>query len=173
MAFLQSPECCVHTDICHVLASDVEVIYVGLPTKLLVPQEQEGKEMAEGEGNGNPLQYSCLEKNTGAWRSLVDYRPWGRKESDTTERLRFFTSQGQEAFLLSAFVFFVSCLMCKRISTDKCSVNQLIDSLWPNSRDWEEDLFLSVLVLQESSLSLNICGVERKSLEYWGWTYSC
>ena len=34
-----------------------------------------------GEGNSNPLQYSCLEKN------LVGYSPWGCKELDTTERL--------------------------------------------------------------------------------------
>ena len=34
-----------------------------------------------GEGNGNPLQYSCLENpmDRGAW-----YSPWGHKESDTT-----------------------------------------------------------------------------------------
>ena len=34
-----------------------------------------------GEGNGNPLQYSCLENpmDRGAWC------PWGLKESDTTE----------------------------------------------------------------------------------------
>ena len=34
-----------------------------------------------GEGNGNPLRYSCLENpmDRGAWRA-----PWGRKESDTT-----------------------------------------------------------------------------------------
>ena len=31
------------------------------------------------EGNGNPLQYSCLE-------DFMD-RPWGCKESDTTEQL--------------------------------------------------------------------------------------
>ena len=41
-----------------------------------------------GEGIGNPLQYSCLEKSHGR-RSLVGYSPWGRKESDTTERLHF------------------------------------------------------------------------------------
>ena len=87
------------------------MIYVGLPSILLVPQEQEGKEMAEGEGNGNPLQYSCLEKNTGAWRSLVDYRPWGRKESDMTERLRSFTSQGQEVcFLPLCSLYLASCV---------------------------------------------------------------
>ena len=38
-----------------------------------------------GEGNGNPLQYSCLENpmDRGAWC------PWGHKEWDTTERLHF------------------------------------------------------------------------------------
>ena len=43
-----------------------------------------GSERSPGEGNGNPLQYSCLEKSHGL-RSLVGYNPWGRKESDTTE----------------------------------------------------------------------------------------
>ena len=36
-----------------------------------------------GEGNGNPLQYSCLENPR--YRSLVGCRLWGRTESDTTE----------------------------------------------------------------------------------------
>ena len=44
---------------------------------------------SSGEGNGNPLQYSCLEKSHG-WRSPVGYSPRGRKESDTTEQLYFF-----------------------------------------------------------------------------------
>ena len=41
-----------------------------------------------GEGNGTPLQYSCLENpmDGGAW---VGFSPWGREESDTTERLHF------------------------------------------------------------------------------------
>ena len=37
-------------------------------------------------GHGNPLPYSCLENPHGQ-RSLAGYSPWGRKESDTTERL--------------------------------------------------------------------------------------
>ena len=41
-----------------------------------------------GEGNGTPLQSSCLEKCHG-WRSLVGCSPWGRWESDMTERLHF------------------------------------------------------------------------------------
>ena len=36
-----------------------------------------------GEGNGYPLQYSCLEDK----RSLMGYCPWGRKELHTTEQL--------------------------------------------------------------------------------------
>ena len=38
-----------------------------------------------GVGKGNPLQYCCL-KNT-IDQSLEGYSSWGRKESDTTERL--------------------------------------------------------------------------------------
>ena len=32
-----------------------------------------------GEGNGNPLHYSCLESPRGQ-RSLTGYSPWGHKE---------------------------------------------------------------------------------------------
>ena len=37
-----------------------------------------------GGGNGNPLQYSCLEK-VHAQRSLAGYSPWDHKELDTIE----------------------------------------------------------------------------------------
>ena len=37
-----------------------------------------------GEGNGNPLQCSCLENPHGQ-RSLSGYSPWGHKELDMTE----------------------------------------------------------------------------------------
>ena len=40
------------------------------------------------EGNGTPLQYSCLEKSHG-WRGLVGCSPWGLEESDMTEHLHF------------------------------------------------------------------------------------
>ena len=39
-----------------------------------------------GEGDGTQLQCSCLEKSRRR-RSLVAYSPWGREESDSTERL--------------------------------------------------------------------------------------
>ena len=39
-----------------------------------------------GGGNGNLLQYFCLEKSHGP-SNLVGYCPWCQKESDTTELL--------------------------------------------------------------------------------------
>ena len=39
-----------------------------------------------GGGHGNPIQYSCLENPHGQ-RSLVDFSPWGRKDSDMTQQL--------------------------------------------------------------------------------------
>ena len=39
-----------------------------------------------GEGNGNPLQHTCLEKSHGQ-RSLAEYSPWDRKELATNEGL--------------------------------------------------------------------------------------
>ena len=45
-----------------------------------------GSGRSSEEGNGNPLQYSCLENPHGQ-RSLVGYSSWDPKELDTTERL--------------------------------------------------------------------------------------
>ena len=38
-----------------------------------------------GEGNGNPLQYSCLENSIA--EEPGGYSPWGHRESDTTEQI--------------------------------------------------------------------------------------
>jgi len=59
-----------------------------------------GLERSPGGGHDNPLQYSCLENpvDRGAWR---DCSPWGRKESDTTERLS--THTACEASLIELF----------------------------------------------------------------------
>ena len=43
-----------------------------------------GSGRTPGGGNGNPLQYSCLEKSQGQG-SLAGCSQWGRKESDMTE----------------------------------------------------------------------------------------
>ena len=45
-----------------------------------------GSGRSPGVGNGNPFQYSCLEKSHGQ-RSLVGYSPYGCKEVDITEQL--------------------------------------------------------------------------------------
>ena len=41
-----------------------------------------------GEGNGNPLQDSCLEKSHGQ-RSLLGHNPWGCKMLGMTEQFHF------------------------------------------------------------------------------------
>ena len=45
-----------------------------------------GSGRSPGEGNGNPLKYSCLENSMdrGSWKG---YSPWGHKESQTTEQI--------------------------------------------------------------------------------------
>ena len=45
------------------------------------PSSIPGLGRSPGEGNGNPLQYSCLENSMDCM-----YSPWGRKESDITEQ---------------------------------------------------------------------------------------
>ena len=52
------------------------------------PSSRPGLGRSPEEGNGNPLQYYCLENlmDGGAW---IVYSLWGGKESDTTERHHF------------------------------------------------------------------------------------
>ena len=52
------------------------------------PGSVPGSGRSPGEGNGNPLQHSCLENPWGQ-RSLVGYSSLGHEESDTTERVHF------------------------------------------------------------------------------------
>ena len=54
------------------------------------PSSIPGLGRSPGGGNGNALQYSCLENPDGQ-RSLTGYSPWGCKELDTTERLSMHT----------------------------------------------------------------------------------
>ena len=43
-----------------------------------------GSGRSPGVGNGNPLQYSCLESSMGQ-RSLTGYCPWGLSQSGMTQ----------------------------------------------------------------------------------------
>ena len=65
-------------------ASLVAQIVKSVPVVWEDPGSIPGSGRSPGEGNGYPLQYSCLENPTDK-RSLVGYSPWGHKESDTTE----------------------------------------------------------------------------------------
>ena len=68
-----------------------------------------GSGRSHGEGNGNPLQYSCLENGQ---RSLVDYSPLDRKESDTTEWwLHFHFTFYQHWFSFQIFVAYLPSLL--------------------------------------------------------------
>ena len=62
------------------------------------PGSMPGSGRSPGEGNGYPLQDSCLENSMdgGAW---LGYSPGGRKELDTSERLLFISFM----FLLTIF----------------------------------------------------------------------
>ena len=61
------------------------------------PGSSPGLGRSPGEGNDNPLQYYCLENPMDTGDSV-----WGRKESDTTERLHFSSLQGMLDTVLSA-----------------------------------------------------------------------
>ena len=59
-----------------------------------------------GEGNGNPLWYSCLENpmDRGAWWATV-YR--GRKESDTNEQLHFHYAETSGPYMLAYYFYYL------------------------------------------------------------------
>ena len=57
-----------------------------------------GLERSPRDGEGQPIQYSCLE-NLHEQRSLEGYRPGGHKESDMTEQLSTITPYRSEIFL--------------------------------------------------------------------------
>ena len=59
----------------------VAQVVKGICLQLRIP----GLGISPGGGHGNPLQYSCLE-NRHEQRRLVDYSPWGCKESDMTKQ---------------------------------------------------------------------------------------
>ena len=58
------------------------------------------------EGNGYPLQYSCLENSMDGQRRLVSYSPWGHEELDTTERLTHTYSHTMISYHLDLYFTF-------------------------------------------------------------------
>ena len=83
---------------CSILITAV-ILYLALRTKygqrsmldLLLVLFRGCLQQSSGEGDGTPLQYSCLKNpmDGGAWWAAS---PWGREEFDTTERLPFHLS---------------------------------------------------------------------------------
>ena len=66
-----------------------------------------GLEGSPGEGNGNPLQYSCHEQ-----RCLGSYSLWGYKELDMTEQLTLFTLSINFMISLLLSLGSMNCQMC-------------------------------------------------------------
>ena len=66
-----------------------------------------------GEGNGDTIQYSCLEHSMdgGAW-GRVGYSPWGGKEFDMTEQL---THRDTKSFITTTKLF------KSQVFTSQCS----------------------------------------------------
>ena len=76
---LKAPRCdCLHVSVHPVPcgASLVAQMVKSPPAKQETWVPSLGQEDPPGEGNGNPLQYSCLENPMDRWRSLVGYSPW-------------------------------------------------------------------------------------------------
>ena len=110
-----------------------------------------GSGRSPGEGNGNPLQYSCLE-NPMDRGTLVGYSSWGLKELDMTKRLHFlfFLSSGSST-MLSAMLTPI----LKGCHTP-LSITQVPSSHSSSQRKLIPHSFSS------SIESLEICGVRRK-----------
>ena len=66
-------------------SSEVKASALNVGDPGLIP----GLGRSPGEGNGNPLQYLFLPRESHGWRSLVGYSPRGCKELDMTERVHF------------------------------------------------------------------------------------
>ena len=76
-----------------------------------------GSGRSPGEGNGNPLWSSCLEKSHG-WRNLVGYSPWGHSQTQLSNFTFTFHN-----ILVSAWttLCFNICIYCELINTIKSS----------------------------------------------------
>ena len=65
------------------------------------------------EGNGNPFQYSCLEKSHGQW-SVMGYGPWSQKELDTTNTLHPTSLKFNKSCSFFPFIYWILLhLLCR------------------------------------------------------------
>ena len=88
----RDPPVCLHTHICYLLSLRVYFLLRWCWWYRIHLSMQEtwdagsipGSGRCPGGGNGNRLQYSCLENPHGQ-RNLVGFSPWGRKALDMTE----------------------------------------------------------------------------------------
>ena len=87
-----------------------------------------GSGRSPGEGNGYPLQYSCLENSTdrGAWWARA---MWGHKQSDTTEWL-----------ILQAITFFPFFFFC----LPRSYFDSFVSCNW-DTVEWNPDLLLKTV----------------------------
>ena len=86
-----------------VLTSLVAQTVKCLPTMRETPVQSLGWEDLLEKRSGNPFQYSCLE-NPMERRSLVDYSPWGCKESDTIEQLQLHPVISDQSLATASFI---------------------------------------------------------------------
>ena len=115
-----------------------------------------------GEGIGNPLQYSCLEKSL-EQRSLEGYSPWGRNELDTTEHARTRANKGMNSAAgplrrclylwgLHSHCLDVGRRHCRLLFLSSDPLFPALSCVLPNSREWEkeETFFLRYGILRKA-----------------------
>ena len=110
-------------------------------------------------GNGNPLQYSCLENSMEG--SLVGYSPWGCKESNMTEHTHTHRVNSALGYaFLGIYSFLLSCPTCWHIviHSSPLFLNILI-------------LFIYLFIL--AALGLHCCAWAFSSCGKWRLLISC
>ena len=116
-----------------------------------------------GKGQGNPLQYSCLE-NTHGQRSLADYSPWGCIELDTTEWLSTHTqSRHGQTFSLKGQIVDILAFVNHVISA---VTTQFCHLLWQKSSHRQ---YISKWMLRCCNKALFIKTKDRLELAHEPW----
>ena len=129
-----------------------------------------GSERSPGEGNGYPIQYSCLENpiTRGAWRATVD----GIAELDTTEQLTHYVkAQYWELYICSCLIltiiqrgsryYFYPHLTNKDTEVQAPSATYL-NVIWPvNSK---VDIWICICLIPKSTFLSSIGSKEHRSL---------